>query len=85
MVGWLVGWLVGGLVDWLVGWSFGPCHLIFFAYFAVLRLAETNYSFCSTARDFDSRVYGLVLICVIRRGIKRCAYHGVLFCSFSLA
>ena len=60
-VGWLVGWFVGWLVDWFVGGSFGSCHLIFFAFFAVLRLAEPNYSSCSTARNLDSRVYGLVL------------------------
>ena len=43
-----------------VGWSVGRLHLISIAYFAVSRLLETHYCPCPTARDLDSRVYGLV-------------------------
>ena len=53
--------LVRRLVGWSVGRLVGPLHLFLIAYFAVSRLAESHYCPCPTARDWASRVSGIVI------------------------
>ena len=56
--------LVGRLVGWSVGWS----HFTFFNYFSLTSLllpkwsGDLKYGPCPPARDFGSRVSGLVFI-----------------------
>ena len=51
-VSWLVGWLVGWLVDYTL--------LFFYVFYSLTILLLPKYGPCPPARDWGSRVSGLV-------------------------